>query len=1460
MSSTDSPPPTPDDQKPPEKPAIPPTREPTLPFLQKADGDGKFHLKRTQVPPSKPAKPGTPRPDTSATVPTPRPGSLIEPAATTPTPTPAPTPAPADEGLWLGREQTLVGAPPPKPATPAPAADGQGPWLGKESTLIGPPAGAKPKTEAWLGKESTLVGMPAPKTPAPMSDQGDAPWMGRESTLVGLPPGAQAGGSAPTDPKKLGKTTATMEDGWHLKGRKGPFTGHTWGDFELGGILGEGGMGAVYRAKQLSLRRRVAIKVLPPNLSADNRLLTRFQLEATTASKLQTPHVVQVYAIGEHDGNHFYAMEYVEGKDLYDIIKERREAKSPLTPDEAAGYILQAAKGLVEAGRQGITHRDIKPPNLLLTKDGLLKIADFGIVKVLGEHQLTMTGQAVGTPAYVSPEQGRGDSDVDPRSDLYSLGVVFYELACDKKPFDGSTANALIYQHCYEEPKLPREINPAISEEIQAVILRCLQKKQENRYQSAEELVRDLEAIRTGTMLKSAIASYKMGTGADEAKREQMTWLQRNMLPVAAAALLVIGAGVGGGLYLYDKAATDKAAKRELELVGEAKITGLRNTLKVTFDNAAPITDDALQQLDQLASLAGEHEQDADVVRWRAKAAEVRALAERLAPIEKSQPTVEGRAAARADLDTYIGKVGAEDVQAQRWSNRLKGFDAEEARLRVECAKLDTLALRKGDRDRYAPLLASLGSLVPKGDPQLAKWNQRIANFDKELAALRGRIEPLDADEQVTVAKRQKYLPVLADLRAYLDDTDKDLARWSEKLEGASARVLKLREDVTATIGAQPETISKPKQDQVAAKLATYEALAGSEDPQLKDWKEAIAAADRAISGGRERLARFLADAKDGLLPQGVLTAFERELAQLSALVYPGDADVLKWDQALRDSRRILDDLRTDCRVLEPSETAPVSVAAQQALAAKIDRLAGKGGLEPARADAYRRRLAEEAKRVEGLRNDLAAFDRAESITEAMRTGLDRLTIDAGAADADVVRWTAKRVRVLALEEKLGALDRREGVPEDVDKLFAELATLVGGNDPHLITWHDKVDRITDAKKGLRILDQRAPYSGPDVAARLAVLGELVGTGDLQWLHWKEKADEVAALKAELARLPRTIAQDPAANELVHVQLRRLASDLVGAEDPDVIAAAKRQDELDGPPRPAWAADTGRDQYGIWAEAKLPGGTQRFRYLASGAEVIGSPDGEKGRESDELPVRLILPHGFWLAEVELSRAVYGATAADPSRTRLVDAEHQPVERITWTQAVACCTALNAAVPGLGARLPLEAEWEYACRAGVAGPWDLPAGMAADESGVGKLAWHADNSGGGPRPSRGRQPNHLGLFDLHGNLAEWCADAYTPYPTAETVVTAAATGGDRRVLRGGSWGDDWIKTRAANRIPARPDLCSAYVGMRLALDADWSGRTPDGAQVLAKAQEGSGGKTVVFGVAGWRVKLEREGTK
>jgi serine/threonine protein kinase len=280
---------------------------------------------------------------------------------------------------------------------------------------------------------------------------------------------------------------------------KGEHDGEMWGDFILGKMLGRGGMGAVYAGRQVSLDRPVAIKLLSEHLTHSDDFKKRFLLEARAAARINSPYVVQVYFAGSHttpqrEHIHFFAMEYVEGTDL---ARKLKNGWRP-TPPEALALVIQAAKSLVALGDHAIVHRDIKPANFMFTMRGDLKLMDFGLVKFASEaHGLTQTGTVMGTVNYFSPEQGRGEN-CDHRTDIYALGVMFYELLTGKLPFAGGDATSVIYQHIHAEPKPPREINPDVSLPYQAVVLKCLEKKAEDRYASATALLSDLQAIERG--------------------------------------------------------------------------------------------------------------------------------------------------------------------------------------------------------------------------------------------------------------------------------------------------------------------------------------------------------------------------------------------------------------------------------------------------------------------------------------------------------------------------------------------------------------------------------------------------------------------------------------------------------------------------------------------------------------------------------------------------------------------------------------------------------------------------------------------------------------------------------------------------------------------------------------------------------------------------------------------------
>lgn len=274
-----------------------------------------------------------------------------------------------------------------------------------------------------------------------------------------------------------------------------------WGDFEVdfGALLGKGGFGAVYRGRQRSLDRPVAVKVLDtsraPSEEFERGFLEKFEAEAKAIARIRDPRIITVYQAGRNDGRCWYAMELIDGETVDDRLSKRG-----MFPEaEAVRVALDVARALAAAWREGIVHRDVKPGNIFVLKDGGAKLGDFGIARSSGAppSRLTEANALVATPTYCSPEQGMGEA-CDHRSDLYSLGVVLFEMVTERPPFTGDGLMELLYKHTLEAPPSPRELNPALSEGLEAVILRCLAKEPGERYPTYEALVADLEAVAAG--------------------------------------------------------------------------------------------------------------------------------------------------------------------------------------------------------------------------------------------------------------------------------------------------------------------------------------------------------------------------------------------------------------------------------------------------------------------------------------------------------------------------------------------------------------------------------------------------------------------------------------------------------------------------------------------------------------------------------------------------------------------------------------------------------------------------------------------------------------------------------------------------------------------------------------------------------------------------------------------------
>ncbi len=411
-------------------------------------------------------------------------------------------------------------------------------------------------------------------------------------------------------------------------------SGQPLGDFRILGELGHGGMGVVYEAQQLSLGRRVALKVLPYTLLVGKQQLARFKNEARAAATLDHPHIVSVYSVGSEGSIHYYAMQLIEGQSLAQIIAALRRAEKPPLPsapqapaastddqqlttdpiisvpssipapqtvsDKAtsggasplpaygsreyfraiAQLGIQAAEALDHAHQNGILHRDIKPGNLMLDAAGKLSVTDFGLARIEADAGMTMTGDVIGTLRYMAPEQVLGQrAVVDHRADIYSLGVTLYELLTLQPAFGETDRAELLKQIAFNEPQPPRQINRLVPVDLETIILKAMRKSPEQRYATAHDLADDLQRFLENQPIKA-----KPPTWRDRAAK----WSRRHPAAIWAAVLLLLATTIVSSVsaVLVTNSYNREAAQRELaesESKAQKKTLGGPEMLPLTF-------------------------------------------------------------------------------------------------------------------------------------------------------------------------------------------------------------------------------------------------------------------------------------------------------------------------------------------------------------------------------------------------------------------------------------------------------------------------------------------------------------------------------------------------------------------------------------------------------------------------------------------------------------------------------------------------------------------------------------------------------------------------------------------------------------------------------------------------------------------------------------------------------------
>ena len=295
---------------------------------------------------------------------------------------------------------------------------------------------------------------------------------------------------------KLGYITKNQAERLKTNIKESKVAAHQIPGYKILGKLGAGAMAVVYKAKQLSLNRTVAIKVLPKRFTENPEYVERFYKEGQAAAKFNHNNIVQAFDVGEAGGYHYFVMEYVEGKTLHDDLSAGRI----FPEEEALDIIIQVAHALAHAHARGLIHRDVKPKNIMIDTAGVVKLADMGLARATTDIEAAQTeeGKAYGTPYYIAPEQIRGRIDIDGRADIYGLGATFYHLVTGRVPFMADDPEEVMRKHLRERLVPPDHINTSLSAGVSEVIEIMMAKSKDDRYTNVEELLVDLEAIRDG--------------------------------------------------------------------------------------------------------------------------------------------------------------------------------------------------------------------------------------------------------------------------------------------------------------------------------------------------------------------------------------------------------------------------------------------------------------------------------------------------------------------------------------------------------------------------------------------------------------------------------------------------------------------------------------------------------------------------------------------------------------------------------------------------------------------------------------------------------------------------------------------------------------------------------------------------------------------------------------------------